>query len=113
MTVSEKIFELLEAKGMSQRELAEKTGISKSTVNDWKTKKNSPAADKIPAVRAALEVSYEELFDDSPLEPEKMYYISKDDELAFIVEEYRKMNKATAKRVMAYMKAIFETEKRI
>lgn len=96
---------------MSQREQAEKTGISKSTVNDWKIKKNSPAADKIPAVREALEVSYEELFDDSPLETEKMYYISKDDELAFIVEEYRSMNKATAKRVLAYMKAIFEAEK--
>ena len=38
-TVSDRIFELLKEKGMSQKEFAAKTGIAESTISDWKKKK--------------------------------------------------------------------------
>ncbi len=38
-TVSDRIFELLKEKGMSQKEFAAKTGIAESTIRDWKKKK--------------------------------------------------------------------------
>ena len=39
MTISERIFELLEQRGMSQKEFSEKTGIAQSSISDWKRKK--------------------------------------------------------------------------
>ena len=39
MIISEKIFELIKARGMNQKEFALATGISQSTISDWKTKK--------------------------------------------------------------------------
>ena len=38
MTISEKIFALLEQKELSQKEFSEKTEISQSTISDWKRK---------------------------------------------------------------------------
>ena len=38
-TISDRIFELLKERGMSQKEFAEKTGIAESTISDWKRKK--------------------------------------------------------------------------
>ena len=39
-TISDKIFELLKEKGMSQKEFAQRTGIAESSISDWKKKKN-------------------------------------------------------------------------
>ena len=37
-TISDKIFELLKEKGMSQKEFAQRTGIAESSISDWKKK---------------------------------------------------------------------------
>lgn len=63
MKISEKIFELMEAKGINQLELAQKTGIGQSTISDWKTKKTNPSANKIMIICKTLEVSPEELLE--------------------------------------------------
>lgn len=34
--ISEKIFELILRNGMTQKEFSEETGISQSTISDWK-----------------------------------------------------------------------------
>ena len=39
-TISDKIFELLKEKGMSQKEFAQRTGIAESSISDWKKKRN-------------------------------------------------------------------------
>ena len=41
MTISERIFELLDKRGMSQKEFSEKTGIAQSSISDWKKKKTN------------------------------------------------------------------------
>ena len=47
MTISERIFELLDKRGMSQKEFSEKTGIAQSSISDWKRKKTNPVSEKI------------------------------------------------------------------
>ena len=47
MLISERIYKYMEEKGISQLEFAKRTGISQSTVSDWKRKKTNPSADKI------------------------------------------------------------------
>ena len=47
MTISDRIFQLIQERGMSQKEFSEKTGIAQSTISDWKRKSMNPAADKI------------------------------------------------------------------
>ena len=46
MTISQKIFALLSQRKMSQKEFAERTEISQSTISDWKRKGTNPSADK-------------------------------------------------------------------
>ena len=38
-TISDRIFELLKEKGMSQKEFAAQTGIAESSISDWKRKR--------------------------------------------------------------------------
>ena len=48
MTVSQKVFELLNEKGMSQKDFSIATGIPQSTISDWRKKNTTnPASDKI------------------------------------------------------------------
>ena len=54
MTISERIFELLEKRGMSQKEFSEKTGIAQSSISDWKRKKTNPVSEHIGACQCAL-----------------------------------------------------------
>ena len=61
MIISEKIFALLEQRGMSQKEFSERTGISQSTISDWKRKQTNPSADKILKICEVLQVSPYEL----------------------------------------------------
>ena len=47
MLISEKIFYLIGKNKLTQKEFSEQTGISQSTISDWKRKKTNPSADKI------------------------------------------------------------------
>ena len=57
MTLQEKIFDEMKKRGITQRELSEITGIATSTINDWKMRNHVPAADKIPAICNAINIS--------------------------------------------------------
>jgi len=43
---------------MGQEELAEAAGVSKQAVYDWEKKDGQPTADKVPAVRRTLRVTF-------------------------------------------------------
>ena len=59
-----KIKKIRMAQGMTQSELAEKLGVSRSTVAMWETGANVPNADKLPSVAKALACkSIDELFE--------------------------------------------------
>lgn len=65
MLISERIFKLMEEKGMTQLKFSAETGIAQSTISDWKRKKTNPAAEKIMVICDALDVSPFELLQDT------------------------------------------------
>lgn len=56
MTISERIFDLLKERGMTQKEFSERTGIKQSTISEWKSKRTNPSADKIMIICSVLDV---------------------------------------------------------
>ena len=60
-TVSDRIFELLKERKMTQKEFAQRTGIAESSISDWKKKRTNPVSDKILIICEVLDVSPYEL----------------------------------------------------
>lgn len=65
MIISERMFNIMNDKKITQLELSKQTGISQSTIADWKRKKTNPSADKIMKICRVLEVTPEELLQDT------------------------------------------------
>lgn len=57
MTIQQRIFDVMAQKGISQAKLAKETGISPSTISDWKKRNNTPSSDKICVIADCLGVS--------------------------------------------------------
>lgn len=99
--VYEKIFELIQSKGMTQKEFSSRTGISESTISDWKHKKFNPGADKIPIICAVLNISADELFEIDEMTNNR-YYLS--DEEKLIIDSFRKAKGEEKKHLLSYAK---------
>jgi len=78
MIISERIFKIMREKKINQLDLSNKTGISQSTISDWKRKKTNPSADKIMIICAALDVSPEDLLIDTMTTEQKIAKVNKD-----------------------------------
>ena len=108
MIISEKIFELIKERGMNQKEFALATGISQSTISDWKTKKTNPAADKIMVICDVLGVTPVELLTSG--EQFKSYEPGTNDVMLatpdkqLLIESIKAMDDTQAKRLLAYVK---------
>ena len=61
MLISERIYEYMKERKMTQLEFSKKTGISQSTVSDWRRKGTNPSADKIMVICEVLDISPYEL----------------------------------------------------
>ena len=115
MTISERIFEKIRAKGMSQKEFSELTGIQQSTISEWKSKKTNPAADKIMPICKALQVSPEWLLSGTGNDARRRqsidyYVISRDSELGMLISQYNDMDQLRRKRLQGYLDALRETD---
>ena len=104
-TISDKIFELLKEKGMSQKEFAQRTGIAESSISDWKKKRTNPVSDKILIICEVLGVTPYELLSGAEhtgnrSRDNNTYVISKDTEIGMLVETYQKLDTDAQKRVM-------------
>lgn len=109
MIISERVFMLLEERGMSQKVFSEKTGISQSTISDWKRKKTNPASDKIMLICDVLNVTPYELL--SGIENEKYteldyVVVDKDSGDYAFLEAFRKADQKEKNRIMGYMEAL-------
>lgn len=60
-----RLKEIRTAKGLTQAELAEKTGLSQAAIGLWEVGKRSPTFSSVKALAAALGVSVEDLAEDS------------------------------------------------
>ncbi len=108
--VYEKIFELMKAKGMTQKEFSKATGIPESTISDWKKKKYNPGLDKISAICQVLGITSKELLGiEGEEELDCRYYLSSDE--IEIVESFRKVNNKDKKHILAYAKYIAQAYK--
>ena len=117
MTVSEKIFELMNEREMSQKEFSEKTGISQSSISDWKRKKTNPVSEKIMIICEALNVTSEELLSGtegtgSRSNPSDRYVIKKDTELGQFITDYQNLSEKDRNRLNGYLKAMQDMRKK-
>ena len=53
----DKIFSLMSEKGISAKELSERTGISSGNISDWKSGRSTPKADALVKIASILNVS--------------------------------------------------------
>lgn len=108
MIISEKIFELIKARGMTQKEFALATGIAQSTISDWKTKGTNPAADKIMLICDVLGVTPVELLTSGEqfkaYEPDKAVIIESGTEKYALIESIKRMDDAQIERLASYVK---------
>ena len=109
MLISERIFKLLKEKGMSQKEFSERTGISPSTISDWKRKKTNPASDKIMLICDVLNITPYELL--SGVEKSKYtqldyVIVDKNSEDYIFLETMRGFDRTTRDRLFGYMQAM-------
>lgn len=110
MVISEKIFELIKARGMSQKEFALATGISQSTISDWKTKGTNPAADKIMIICDVLDVMPAELLTSGvqfkSYEPDRSSFVELNAEKYALIENIKRMDDEQIKRLNAYVQKL-------
>jgi transcriptional regulator with XRE-family HTH domain len=113
MTISEKIFEILRERGMTQKEFAEATGIAQSSISDWKRKKTNPVSEKILIICEVLDVTPYELLSGTEGEgkrsqPSEYMIIDRSTEIGQFVSDIQKMDSKSRERLMGYYNALKE-----
>lgn len=110
MIISERLFKLMEDKGMTQLEFSAATGIAQSTISDWKRKKTNPAADKIMIICDALDVSPFDLLQDtipSKGAGEVDFIIASQGTSEYaVVKKMEKLSKKAKDEVVSYVKKV-------
>ena len=112
MLISERIFLLMDKNGLSQKEFSEQTGISQSTISDWKRKKTNPSADKILKICEVLHITPNELLAEGTVHDDgRMDYVFamiKDEEV--VLESFRSLESRQKERLLGYMTALKENK---
>ena len=111
MTISQKIFALIDKRKISQKEFAERTGISQSTISDWKRKNTNPSSDKIIKICEVLQVTPYELLDECNLNGKRReldydFVLSKDEK--FLLESFRELNVHQQSKVLGYLEGLMD-----
>lgn len=113
MTISDRIFEKLNQLNMTQRMFSEETGISQSTISEWKSKKTNPTSEKILIICNVLNVTPEWLLsgiENSGTKGNNMdwYVIDKNTEMGSIIKTYHAMDGKQRERLLGYMEALVD-----
>ena len=111
MIISERIFKIMEEKGINQITFSRDTGISQSTISDWKRKKTNPAADKIMKICKVLGVSPYELLQDTDVVSDYVIISGNTDKYELLAE-YEKLDRSSKDRLFGYLKALSELNKK-
>ena len=111
MEFKDNLYRIRKEKGMSQAEFVSRTGISQSTVSDWKIKKNNPSADKIMVICKALDISpYELLTGTEDMNNSRKYmdyaYVDKDSKEYTLIETYQELSDDAKLKLERYMYSI-------
>ncbi|MBQ8803678.1 MAG: helix-turn-helix transcriptional regulator [Tyzzerella sp.] len=106
MLISERIYKYLEEKKMSQIEFAHRTGISQSTISDWRRKGTNPSADKIMIICEVLGVSPYELLLGTEKKQVDYVVVDKQSKEYLLIETYQNLDVDAQKRLEGYMTAL-------
>lgn len=112
MIISQRIYKIMEDKKISQIEFSRKTGISQSTISDWRRKGTNPSADKLMIICEALDCSVYDLLLDTKNKKHKEYkatetvVIDKNSRDYKIIEAYNKLELDNQKRLEGYLDAL-------
>ena len=111
MTIGDRIFERLGEIGMTQKEFSEKTGISQSTISEWKSKRTNPTSEKIMIICDTLNVTPQWILSGSSKTGNRgnelpWYVIDRSTELGRLVSGYRELDEKQRARVMGYLEAL-------
>ena len=114
MTISERLFSIMEEKHISMPELSRLTGISRHTIFDWQRRGTNPGADKIMVICEALEITPEELLIGGPPDEVSAYdqTVSADGIDLQIMRDYLELSEAKKKRLLAYMSMLLNTKEK-
>lgn len=115
MVISERIFDLIYERGMTQKEFARATGIAESTISDWKRKKTNPVSEKILIICKVLNVTPYELLSGTDGAGERsraseFIIVDKKSELGEFLLDYQSMDRRMQERVIGYMKALRDSQ---
>ena len=112
MIISERIFELLDEKKISQKEFSQRTGIAQSTISDWKRKKTNPTSDKIMLICEVLKVTPYELLSGTKsggCEPD-YFLVGRGTQEHMLIEQYRSLKQMDRGRILGYLQQLQERE---
>ena len=117
MTISERIFDLLQKRGMSQKEFSEKTGIAQSSISDWKRKRTNPVSEKILVICQVLDVTPYELLGGTEGQgkrsrPADVIVVDKASEEGKAIFEFLSLDKGMQGRLIGYMKALLDMKEK-
>ena len=113
MTIGERILELIRRKGMTQKEFSLRTGISQSTISEWRTKRLNPGSDKIMVICDVLEVDPYYLVsgtEGQKYSNPKSQIIFEDSEEYQLLNVYRNLNEGSKKRLQGYLQALLDLQ---
>ncbi|MGN1158244.1 MAG: helix-turn-helix domain-containing protein [Agathobacter sp.] len=113
MTISEKIFKILDEEKMSQKDFSMKTGIPQSTISDWRKKNTNPASDKILIICEVLKVTPYELLSGVKEEGNRSngvrcHVIAEGSEENMLLEMYDMLDRDSKNRLLGYLQALKE-----
>lgn len=109
----------MEEKKITQFEFAKRTGISQSTVSDWRRKGTNPSADKIMIICDVLGVTPYDLLLGTENRKMKEYMPYKDVDYVVVnkaskeyalLEIYQTMDSSMQKRLESYIKTLMDTK---
>ena len=111
MTIGDRIFIRIKQLDMSQKEFSERTGISQSTISEWKTKRTNPSSEKIMIICQVLEITPEWLLSGSTNMGKRgneldWYVIDKKTELGALITEFNSMSDEQRGRLLGYAEAL-------
>ena len=111
MTISNRIFERLKQIHMSQKQFSIETGISQSTISEWKSKKTNPTSEKIMQICAVLDVTPEWLLSGTENTGNRgnelpFYIVDRGSEIGQIIHTYNRLEDQQRQRLLGYVMAL-------
>lgn len=113
MLISDRIFELIKEKGMTQKEFSMLTNIPQSTISDWKGKRLNPSSDKLVTICSVLGISPNELLYEAGsgnVENIRVQLTMNEEEQS-LLESFRRMDDESKKHIIQYAIRLAEMKK--